>query len=369
MLTSQTSPLSLTIKTHEIAADFHEVSASPDSTAPLLLTQSVLLHPGEGKTVLIQIKNHGSTQLRIALDVDSSCPSQWYQLRLEGREISPSQQIDALLYLKPPIDFFESDSSAPNDTESDHELQSHSARSQAIRQLNYQIQVSVNYQSLAGAATQQVLEGAIAPTLINLYIRPSSNLLKYLPRIYQEVDFISRLVQIFEQGLDPIISSERQLWAYLDPLTAPVSLLPFLAHWVGWSFDSKAEVSQQRWLIRHAMEIYRWRGTRRGLRLLIHLHTGLPLDEHIVEEQDKHISIQEVQQQQFHLQESYLNSDISLSQRPPYHFAVTLRSTSERTLDETQIRKLIEQEKPAYCSYDLHIMPAASSHSSAGSLS
>jgi len=61
---------------------------------------------------------------------------------------------------------------------------------------------------------------------------------KFLPAIYQELDFVGRFLKIFEQAFEPAVNSLDTLWAYLDPTTAPQGLLPFLAHWVGWTPQS-----------------------------------------------------------------------------------------------------------------------------------
>lgn len=127
----------------------------------------------------------------------------------------------------------------------------------------------------------------------DLYIRPYTAYMEFLPILYREVDFIGRFMKIFEQAFQPIVDSYNVMWANLDPLTAPQALLPFMAHWVAWQVDSVWDLQQQRRLIRRAVELYRWRGTRKGLRLYLHLYTGLPLDEDLANEADKHISITE----------------------------------------------------------------------------
>jgi phage tail-like protein len=76
-------------------------------------------------------------------------------------------------------------------------------------------------------------------------------------------------------------------------LTAPEALLPFLAHWVAWPIDRRWDTKQQRRFIRNAVELYRWHGTRQGLRFYLHLYTELPLDEDLPEA-EKHISIEEI---------------------------------------------------------------------------
>jgi Phage tail protein (Tail_P2_I) len=131
-------------------------------------------------------------------------------------------------------------------------------------------------------------------------------------------------------------------------------LLPFLAYWVGWEFDYSWELPQQRRLIRRAVELYRWRGTRKGLRLYLHLYTGLPLDEDISNENDKHISITEPFGHGFILNDAELGNAV-LGGGRAYHFIVRLRPDSPNTIHEALIRRIIEQEKPAFCTYELSI--------------
>jgi hypothetical protein len=39
----------------------------------------------------------------------------------------------------------------------------------------------------------------------------------------------------------------------------------------------------------------------------------------------------------------------------PYHFIVRLRSQPPGLIDEQLVRHIIEQEKPAFCTYELYI--------------
>ncbi|NET08626.1 MAG: phage tail protein, partial [Symploca sp. SIO2B6] len=39
----------------------------------------------------------------------------------------------------------------------------------------------------------------------------------------------------------------------------------------------------------------------------------------------------------------------------PYHFIVRLRSPQPDALDQSLIHTIIQQEKPAFCTYDLYI--------------
>ncbi|MFN9061163.1 MAG: phage tail protein, partial [Pseudanabaena sp.] len=145
------------------------------------------------------------------------------------------------------------------------------------------------------------------------------------------------------------------LWAYLDPMLAPETMLPFLSHWVGWDTGTTLGVERQRYLIKQAMQIYRWRGTRRGLRFYIHLFTGLPLDEH-KPEVEKHISIFEIIGRGFVIGEAILGSNASTGGGRPFHFVVRIRNDLQNSLDLPLIRRIIEREKPVFCTYDLEII-------------
>jgi hypothetical protein len=106
------------------------------------------------------------------------------------------------------------------------------------------------------------------------------------------------------------------------------------------------DIAQQRRLIRHAITLYRWHGTRWGLRFYLHLYTGLPLE---------HISIEETYCQGLVLNDAELGQGTILGGGRPYHFVVRLHLENPDYLEknESLIREIIEQYKPAFCSYDL----------------
>jgi phage tail-like protein len=179
-----------------------------------------------------------------------------------------------------------------------------------------------------------------------VHLRPRSLYLDFVPSIYREVDFIGRFLKVFEQSFEPAVDILQTLWAYLDPNTAPSQMLPFLAYWVGWPGQVPWDELKQRQLIRRALEIYRWRGTQRGLQLYLHLYTGLPNEQ---------IQIEESFNRTFELGQSQLGPMTMLGNGRPYHFCVRLTPPREEIdrLDEPLIRTIIEQEKPAFCTYDL----------------
>jgi phage tail-like protein len=298
--------------------------------------QSLLLHPGEPSEMIVQVQNLESRSLRVSLKVEGNFPSEWCQIGTEGSEIPPRGQMEAVLYFSIPATFFE-------------DQQAIVPGQQDKLNLNFRSLVVINIDS--GTEREQIQHS----DYFDLYVRPYSSYMEFLPVLYREVDLIGRFMKIFEQAYQPAIDSFNVLWANLDPLTAPKALLPFLAHWVAWEVDSVWNLHQQRRLIRRAVELYRWRGTRKGLRLYLHLYTGLPLDEDIPNETDKHISITEPFGPSFVLGTAQLGSAV-LAGGEPFHFLVCLRPHHRNmNLNEQLIRRIIEQEKPAFCTYDLVI--------------
>jgi phage tail-like protein len=309
--------------------DPRELSASPSR-------RCLLLHPGEPSEIVVQIRNLTSSRLLLNLQVDGDFPRTWCRIGMEGAEIFPGQQMEAVLYFQIAADFFESDPSLPP--------------GQTLK-LNYW--GTLNAHIRPSETSRQYLE----PAAFSLYVRPHSLYLDFLPAIYRETDFVGRFLKIFEQSFEPAVQTLDTLWAYLDPLTAPRSLLPFLAHWVAWPLQNHLSLQRQRFLIRSALEIYRWRGTRRGLRFFLHLATGLPLDEEISDEAEKHIGITESFCRGAILGETHLGTDAILGGGKPFHFIVHLRPAPNYPIDEALVRKVIEQEKPAFCLYELYIEP------------
>ncbi|MEQ9237552.1 phage tail protein [Coleofasciculus sp. E2-BRE-01] len=318
------------------------IAGSSESAAPLLNQASrdterrgcyLTLYPGEPSELLLELENLSNQTLHLDIQIQGDFPSQWYRLGMEGRELRAGGRMEAVIRFYMPTDFFESNQDW--DTKPSHRL-------------DYRGQIYV-YSSQSGTGSKHVESASF-----NLYVRPRSLYLNFVPEIYQEVDFIGRFLKIFEQAFEPTLQSLEALWAYLDPLMTPETLLPFLAHWVGWQLNPALSLQRQRYLIRQAMEIYRWRGTRRGLRFYLHLFTDLPLDDHLPEHQ-KHICIQEVFGQGFMMGNTRLNQDSLIGGGQPYHFIVRLRPEPPTKIDELLVHQIIRQEKPAFCTYELYI--------------
>jgi phage tail-like protein len=96
-----------------------------------------------------------------------------------------------------------------------------------------------------------------------------SYLRRGLPSIYHEDEFGMRFVQGFEKTLDPIMAILDSLPAYFDPATCPPDGLELIASWLGVRLNKAQPIEQQRRQVGRATELYRRRGTLRGLELML----------------------------------------------------------------------------------------------------
>jgi phage tail-like protein len=95
-----------------------------------------------------------------------------------------------------------------------------------------------------------------------------------LPAVYLDDDFTQRFAAAFDDVLAPVFATLDSFAAYLDPLLTPADFLTWLAGWVAFAVDEAWPVGQRRELVTHAVELHRWRGTRRGLASHVRLLTG-----------------------------------------------------------------------------------------------
>ncbi len=361
-LTSMRRPDAIPVQ--DPAAD-QRLSAYASERMGAAEAHDLLVHPGERGELVLQVQNIGSQPQTLRLEVRGDFPSEWCRWSLEGSVLIPGQEMWIGIYVDIPAHFFEgfgadeSWGTATTDHSQDPATEAVTQEPEppsgsSLRQQPFKIDHRASIHLYYSTPGQGVEQRQVIP--FQFFIRPHSLYLRFLPQLYREVDFVGRLLHIFEQALEPSVWALEGMWAYLDPNTAPVALLPFLSHWVGWQMPDYLDLPTQRRLIRQAVELYRWRGTRRGLRLYLHLFTGLPLDDHIPSEHDKHICIQEPFGPGFVLGDTRLGYETLLGGGQAYHFSVILRPLPHISLDRKLIDKIIEQEKPAFCTYDLTLL-------------
>ncbi|HEX9104470.1 MAG TPA: phage tail protein I [Polyangia bacterium] len=102
---------------------------------------------------------------------------------------------------------------------------------------------------------------------------------KWLPSIYQRADLNGRnfyrdflwIIQHLFGSIEEILDV---IHTYFDPYEAPEHFLPWLASWSAMVLEEDWPLAKKRRLIRKAIELYRIRGTVKGLKLFIALFTG-----------------------------------------------------------------------------------------------
>jgi len=147
---------------------------------------------------------------------------------------------------------------------------------------------------------------------------------RFLPGLYQENDFLQRFLSIFEDVWEPLEQRQQYIHMYFDPRTCPASFLPWLASWLGLTFNPHWPEARRRRLLAQAMDLYRWRGTSYGLVRMIEVCTGL-------------------------------TPVISENPLEPFVFRIRITGASAEPVDKELIEELIRTHKPAHAGYILEV--------------
>jgi phage tail-like protein len=170
-----------------------------------------------------------------------------------------------------------------------------------------------------------------------------------LPGLYQDQEFVPatgevrpgfgvRFSEAFDELLAPVFSSLDNLDAYFDPQLAPPDFLDWLGEWVGVELDENWALKRRRALILRASELYRWRGTARGLAAAVAVLTGV--EPEIVDSGGVAWS----QQPQSMLPGS-----------PDAHVTVHLRVEDPESLDRTRLDAVVAAAKPAHVTASVEV--------------
>ncbi len=88
---------------------------------------------------------------------------------------------------------------------------------------------------------------------------------QYLPPLFQESEFLSRYLKIFQTIWEPLQTRQDHLDVHFDPRLCPPEILNWMAEWLGVPLESHWPEARQRAWMQEAVTLYRWRGTRYGL--------------------------------------------------------------------------------------------------------
>lgn len=119
----------------------------------------------------------------------------------------------------------------------------------------------------------------------------SSRYLAYLPAIFQQrtaagqEPYLGQFLLPFENTFQTFDDALSDLERYFTPaLTEADAFLPWLATWIALLVDEEWDEDQRRRLLSEAVELYRWRGTTRGLRRYLEIYTGLKSENIVIHE-------------------------------------------------------------------------------------
>jgi phage tail-like protein len=180
-----------------------------------------------------------------------------------------------------------------------------------------------------------------------------SDYLKYLPAFYSADNFMGRFLMIFESIFTPIERMVDHIELYLDPAIMPEDFLPWIASWLDLVLDENWPVEKRRRLVSSAVDLYRWRGTRRGLREYLTVYTSV---EPMITEHLGGVSLDG---------QARLGENTVLGEGRDHCFTVTLEVDDVFAIDLDRVKAIIEAEKPAHTAYILHVVAKADSAAAA----
>ncbi len=189
-------------------------------------------------------------------------------------------------------------------------------------------------------------------------IQTRSEYLKFLPEIYQGNDFLGRFLMVFESFWKPIDGQIARGETYYDIDLAPATFLPWLASWIGISWDENLPEERRRDLLHSALSLYQRRGTRQALEDFLRIYTGGEVE--IVEHRAQNLVLS---------QDSKLGSTSALGQHNyPHTFTVNLRVPSSNLSQvhgqaqvnaeqfyRKNVEAIIATQKPAHTAFGLNL--------------
>lgn len=155
---------------------------------------------------------------------------------------------------------------------------------------------------------------------------PASRYLHDLPALFQENDFLGRMLLIYESIWEPLERRQDHVALYFDPRTCPAELLPWLARWLELQLDPHWPEARRRALVAEAMELYRWRGTAYGMTRMLEVCTGI-------------------------------TPTVTEDPAQPYTFRVAMRIPPGHDVRREVVEELVRAHKPAHVGYVLEIAP------------
>lgn len=120
----------------------------------------------------------------------------------------------------------------------------------------------------------------LTPAIKNIRaVFPRSSYLRYLPAVYQEEessrDFLERFLSLFETFFTNLESEIDHIAHYFDPNAVSGDFLRWLSTWLSIAADEQWPEKKLRKLVQKVPELYKIRGTRRGIEETIEIFTDI----------------------------------------------------------------------------------------------
>jgi phage tail-like protein len=162
---------------------------------------------------------------------------------------------------------------------------------------------------------------------------------QYLPALYQEDQFAQAWLSGLDEVLAPIFSSIDNFDAYLDPRFTPADFLDWLATGMGLVADETWPVERRRSFVSNASQLYRMRGTARGLAAHVQIFSGGEVE--IVEHGASAWSA---------------TNGAPLPGSSGFDFVVRVQVSDPSTVDAAKVDALVAAAKPAHLTHKVEVV-------------
>lgn len=188
---------------------------------------------------------------------------------------------------------------------------------------------------------------------------PPAKLLDMLPALYAEgmeemresltppeTPFFERYLVGCADAIQPLKEALRKLDALFGAFSTPPDMLLWLAGWVCMPLDENWSEMKRRKLVQEAVELFRWRGTPRGLSRYLEIYTGV---KPIIHDQPQPgVSLGP---------ETLMGAPGTvIGAIHPHTFTVTIAHPTPEVIDERIVRQIVDYVKPAHTSYRLVVV-------------
>lgn len=103
----------------------------------------------------------------------------------------------------------------------------------------------------------------------------SKNPIRHLPSIYQENDFLRNYLMIFQHIMNETSITLDNINNLFRPMEIDSKFLPVISNWIGVNYELLGTEDIARKVLQYAVPLYRYRGTKLGMRALLFLVTGV----------------------------------------------------------------------------------------------